>query len=139
MRILNKKAKFNYELFERIECGVELTGGEVKSAMNGGVNLENAFVRIREGEAFLINANIVPYKYATVEEKADRTRKLLLHKNEVEGLEQKMKTGRLTLVPTAIYVRGRRVKVEIALARGKRQYEKREAIKKRDEEREGRI
>ena len=120
MRVVNRSARFNYQLFERIECGVELTGGEAKSVRAGHVKLEGAHVRIHNGEAILLNCQIFPYEYASGESKPDRTRRLLLHKKEIQALEQKMKTGRLTLVPTAVYTKGPKVKVEIALARGKR-------------------
>jgi len=136
MKVLNKSAGFDYELFERIECGIVLNGGEAKSVRKGNVKMDGAHARIVGGELFLINCQIYPYEYSEIKELADRTRKLLIHKKEIISLEQRMKTGRFTLVPTAIYTKGPRVKVELALARGKRKYEKREAIKKKDEARD---
>ncbi len=136
MRVVNRSASFDYQLFERIECGVELTGAEAKSVRGGHVKLDGAHVKILDGQAILLNCNIFPYEHASEESKPDRTRKLLMHKKEILVLEQKMKTGRQTIVPTVIYTKGPRVKIEIALARGKRKYEKREAIKKRDLQRE---
>lgn len=132
MKVLNKSAGFDYELMERIECGVELTGAEAKSVRGGHVKLDGSHVKILGGEAVLLNCHIFPYEHASEEMKSDRTRKLLMHKKEIVTLEQRMKTGRLILVTTAIYTKGPKVKVEIALARGKRKYEKRDAIKKRE-------
>jgi SsrA-binding protein len=132
MKVTNRNVGFEYEILERIECGVELTGGEAKSARAGKIKLEGAYVKILEGEAKLINCHIFPYEYSGSEEGSDRTRKLLLHKGEIISLEQKIKSQRLTLVPTAMYSRGPRVKVEIGLARGKKKYEKKERVQERD-------
>lgn len=133
MKIVNKKAQFDYELSERIEVGVVLTGAEVKSAKGGGVDMGNAHVKIRGGEAWVVGLHIYPYKFADNEEyDPQRTRKLLLNKNELVSLESKMKQSRLLLVPTAMYTKHGVVKMELALARGKKKFEKRESIKKRD-------
>lgn len=137
MKIVNRKAHFDYELGERLEAGIVLTGAETKSARSGQVSMEGSYVRIMEGEAWIINLHIHPYKYANNEDyEATKTRKLLLGGKEILALQSKMKQARLMLVPTAMYTRGPRVKIEIALARGKKKYEKRETIKKRDLERE---
>jgi SsrA-binding protein len=129
--------------WERVETGIVLTGAEAKSAKLGQVGMGNSYVRIQNSkfhgqrEAWIVGLYIYPYKYSdNTNYDPSRTRKLLLHQRELLALQIKMKQGRLLLVPTAMYTRSDLVKVEIALARGKRKYEKREAIKKRDEERE---
>lgn len=134
MKIVNDKAHFDYEISERIEAGIKLTGAEAKSARAGQVKLAGSFVRMNEGELWVTNLQIYPYKYAdNTDYVADRPRKLLVSHREVVALMTKMKMGRLTLVPTAMYSRGPKIKLEVGLARGKRKYEKREAIGKRDE------
>lgn len=134
MRILNKRAKFNYRLFERFEAGIVLGGGEVKAIRRGNIDLSLSYAKVIDDEIFLINANI------PVEGKKDysptRTRKLLLHRKEAVSIKTKIKAKRLTLVPTKVYTKGRLVKVEISLAKAKRKFEKKEAIKKKDIERE---
>ena len=154
MRIQNKKAQFDYDILERVEAGVVLMGAEVKAAKLGQVDMAGAHVKIlnskfevpnksqiqnskTQAAAWIVGMQIYPYKFASdASYDPMRTRKLLLNKRELLALETKMKTGRLTLVPTAIYTRHNLVKLEIGLARGKRKYEKREKIKKRDLERE---
>lgn len=134
MKIINKKAKFDYKLFDRFEAGIELLGGEVKEAKLGKIDLSNSFAKVINNEIFLVNANI------PIEGKKDynptRSRKLLLKKNEILSIETKIKAKKLTIVPTKVYTKGRLVKMEIALAKTKRKFEKRETIKKRDIERE---
>ena len=133
MIVLNKKANFNYILLERVEAGLSLLGGEVKAVKQGNVDLSNAFVKIADNEAYLINANIpVAGKtdYNTV-----RSRKLLLHKKEIVSILSKIKAKRLTIVPTKVYTKGPKIKLEIALAKSKRKFEKRQVIKKKDIER----
>lgn len=137
MKIFNKKASFNYELFDRIEAGVALTGAEVKSLFLDQATLDEAYVKIINGELFLLNAHIHPYKFADVKNiDPKRTRKLLLHRKELLALESKMQQKNLILVPVSWYNKGHQIKLEIALARGKKMWEKREAIKKKDQERE---
>jgi SsrA-binding protein len=136
MRITNKKARFNYEIGERVEAGIKLTGAEVKSVKLGQADMSNAYVKIQNG-LNLINLNIFPYKYAdNTNYNPTRTRGLLLKEDEITSLKSKMKQARMLLVPTAMYTRRGRVKIELGLARGKKKYEKRETIKKRDMERE---
>ena len=130
MKILNRKAKFNYRLLERFEAGIALKGSEVKAIKRGQIDLAASYVKIINNEAYLINANIA------VEEKQTRTRKLLLKKKQIVAIGAKIKTKRLTIVPTKVYTRGRLVKVEIALAKRRKNYEKKEVIKRRDIERE---
>ena len=142
MKLVNDKAKFNYELGERVETGIVLLGAEVKSVKLGQVDFSNSNVKIQNSkfgnlEAWLIGMQIFPYKHAdNTNYDSKRSRKLLLHQKEILSLVSKMKQSRRLLVPTAMYTKEGKIKMEIALARGKRKYEKREAIKKRDLERE---
>ena len=134
----NRKAYFNYEILEKYEAGIELLGTEVKSVRGGQMSLEGAFVIIRGGEAFLINANIPPYqaKNASRDYDALRNRKLLLTKKEITELAGSEKNKSLTIVPISVYNKGRKIKVEIALVKGKKKFDKRETLKKRDTDRE---
>jgi len=134
---LNKRARFDYEILERFEAGIELLGHEVKSAKAGRCNLTGAFVHIRGNDALLTNATIAPYAKASGLDGYDptRSRRLLLKRAELRRLIGKHGAERLTIIPLAIVVRHGLVKVEIAAARGKKQYEKRETIKRREDER----
>ncbi|MGQ9471648.1 MAG: SsrA-binding protein SmpB [Candidatus Aminicenantales bacterium] len=140
MRIIaeNKKAVFNYEIIERLETGVCLLGSEVKSIREGRVSLKESWADIKNGEVFLLNCHISPYEAANrFNHEPMRPRKLLLHRQEIKRLTGKIKEKGLTLVPTKIYLNEKgKIKVELALARGKRAYEKKEAIKARHLERE---
>lgn len=137
MKIFNRRAKFDYHLLEKFEAGVVLTGGEVKSVKAGHISLEGAFVQLRDGEAWLTNAHIHPYQFADNRKyEPRRSRKLLLKKNELLKMTQKTVAAGLTIVPIACYNKGSKIKVEIALAKGKKEYEKKEAMKKRDIDRE---
>ncbi len=137
MKIINKKATFDYEITDRFEAGIALTGPEVKSLRGGHGKLEGAFVRLIGSEAYLVNAEIYPYEFARLEKyDAKRTRKLLLHKNEIISLKSKTDGSHLTLVPLSWYTTGRQVKLEVGLARGKKQYEKREKMRKEEQKRE---
>jgi len=134
----NRKAKFDYEILEKYEAGIELLGSEVKSVRGGQMSLDGAFVIIRGGEAFLINANIPPYQVKNTSADYDplRNRKLLLTKKEIGELADSGKNKSLTIVPISVYNKNRKIKVNIALAKGKKKFDKRESIKKRDTERE---
>ncbi|MBU0612348.1 SsrA-binding protein SmpB [Patescibacteria group bacterium] len=134
----NRKIHFNYEILEKYETGIELLGVEVKSIRSGKISLEGAYVIIRGGEAFLINTNIQPYQPNNMPKDYDplRNRKLLLTKKEVEKLAGSEKNKSLTIVPISVYNKGRKIKVEIALVKGKKKHDKRETIKKRETERE---
>jgi len=137
MKIVNKKATFDYTILERFEAGINLTGAEVKSMKGGHAKLEGSFVRIIGSEAYLVNAQIFPYIYARPEGyDPKRTRKLLLHKAELIRLKSKLESANLTLVPLSWYTRGPLVKLEIGLARGKKEYEKREVKRREDQKRE---
>jgi SsrA-binding protein len=134
----NRKARFNYEFLEKYEAGIELLGTEVKSVRRGQMSLEGAFVIIRGGEAFLINANIPPFQVKNAPKDYDplRNRKLLLTKKEIAELAGSEKNKSLTIVPISVYNKNRKIKVEIALVKGKKKFDKRETLKKRDTERE---
>ena len=135
--IKNRKAGFNFELLDTHEAGIVLTGMEVKSIKSGRASLGESYVRIMGDELWLINAHIPLYTHANAKDyDPSRSRKLLMHKKEIRHLAQKMETKNLTLVPTAVYVKHGKVKVGVALARGKKEFEKREKIKRRDLERE---
>ena len=135
----NRKAFFNYEILERAEAGVRLVGTEVKSIREGGLNFRDSFVEFRGGELFLVGSRIGPYSHGNLmNHPEERDRKLLLHKREILKLGGKTTEKGLTLVPLKAYFKNGRVKIEIGLARGKRAHDKREAIKRRDIERETR-
>jgi len=137
MHIDNRRARFDYTILDRLEAGVHLTGPEVKSLRGGHAKLDGAFVRIIGSEAYLVNAHISPYSFARIEGYDPvRTRKLLLHKKEIVSVKSKLQSSNLTLIPLAWYTRGPLVKLEIGLARGKKQYEKRQAKKREDQKRE---
>ena len=134
---VNRKASHTYELLERYEAGVVLQGTEVKSAREGRVNLKDSYAAPREGELYLVSAHISPYTHGTHENHdPERPRKLLLHARELRRLIGKITERGLTLVPTRMYFKNGRLKVEIALARGKRQHDKRAAAKERDQKRD---
>lgn len=137
MKIFNKKATFDYTILDHFEAGVVLTGAEVKSLKSGHAQLDGAFVRILGLEAYLVNAQIFPFLYARPEGyDPRRTRKLLMHKKELLSLKSKIDGANLTLIPLSWYTKGPLVKLEIGLAQGKKQYEKRDVKKKRDQRRE---
>ncbi len=136
MRIDNRTARYDYDILEKFEAGIDLLGPEVKSVRAGRVSLNEAFVHFRDGQAFLTNAHIHPYQNSLETISPTRPRRLLLHKKELLNLASKVKTMGLTLVPLALYNKGNLFKLEIALAKGKKKWDKREAIKKRELERE---
>ncbi|HSV43064.1 MAG TPA: SsrA-binding protein SmpB [Candidatus Bathyarchaeia archaeon] len=129
----NKKAYHNFFLSDHWECGIALSGGEVKSIRAGLVNFKNSFARVEEGEVFLYDLDIMPYKEASfLQDKPDRRRKLLLHKKEIAKIDSKVREGGCALLPTKLYFTERGlIKVEIVLGKSKKVYDKRETIKKR--------
>jgi len=135
--IQNKKARFNYVLRETFEAGAVLTGAEVKAIRNGKGKLEGAHVVVRGGEAFLVGAHVSPYQEKNTPESYDpeRTRKLLLSKKELAHLEVESEQAGLTIVPIKWYNAGQKLKLEIALGRGKKKADKRETLKERDSKR----
>ncbi len=135
--IQNRRARFDYELLDTYEAGVVLVGSEVKSIYLGRANLTDAFCRVVNGEAFLFNLDVEPYEQATVfAHERRRDRKLLLHKKEIETVARKAQEKGFSIVPTRIYFVKGRVKVEIALARGKKEYDKRDQIERDETRRE---
>jgi len=133
----NRQASYRYMLLERFECGMQLQGSEVKSMRDGGIQLKDAYAALHDGEVWLHNMHVAPYAPASRENhEPERARKLLMHRREIERLIGKTKERGLTLVPTRVYFKGGRAKVEIALARGKDVGDKRAALKDRDQKRE---
>ncbi len=133
----NRKAHFNYEILERWEAGLVLKGTEVKSLRNGRANLKDAYARIHNGEVFIYQLHISPYNFAYYDNHDPlRPRKLLLHKREIKKLYGKMNEKGFSVVPLKLYFVNGKAKLTIALARGKRKYDKRESIKRRDTERD---
>jgi SsrA-binding protein len=134
----NRKARFDYEILESFSAGIELFGSEVKSVRAGKISLVGSFVIIRGNEAFLQGAKIEPYQpnNEATEQEAERPIKLLLRKDEIEKLEKADSSKGLTIVPLKVYNNGRFLKLELAIVRGKKQFDKRETIKKRDVERD---
>ncbi len=134
----NRKARFNYEILEKYEAGIELLGGEVKSVRGGQMSLEGSFAIVRGGECFLINSSIPPYQPKNTAKDYDplRNRKLLLTKKEIAELAGSEKNKSLTIVPISVYNKNRKIKVEIALVKGKKKFDKRETLKKRDTDKE---
>jgi len=133
----NRKAFHDYTIEESIEAGMVLTGTEVKSLRDGKANLKDSYVLIKDGEAMLLNCHISPYSHGNImNHEPLRTRKLLLHKKEIVKLQGKAAQKGYSLIPLKIYFKGSHAKVEIGLARGKKQYEKRETIKKKEADRE---
>ncbi len=135
----NKKARFDYEILKTMEAGIVLTGNEIKSIRLGHVNLKDSFAKINiNNEVMLSNMFIGNYQLSHIVTKQDEraSRKLLLHKYEIRKLKQQIDQERLTLVPLSLYFKSNRVKVELALCRGKRVHDKRQAIKERDVKRE---
>jgi SsrA-binding protein len=133
----NRKARHDYHLVERHEAGLELTGTEVKSLRRGQANLQRAYAELRGGEIWLVGAHIAPYEQGTYANHApERDRRLLLHRREIDSLGGKVRERGFTLVPTRLYWKNGRAKVEIALARGKEARDKRRDIAKRDAQRD---
>jgi len=137
MKITNRRAYYDYDILDKFEAGIILSGAEVKSVKQGKIKLEASFVKIVNGEAFLINAHIHPYQFADNRDYTPtRTRKILLHKDEIQSLLTKTAQSGLTLVPLSCYTIGRLIKLEIGIGKGKKKWDKRETIKKRDQRRE---
>lgn len=135
----NRKAYHDYHLLDSFEAGIALMGTEVKAIREGRVNLRDSFARVENGEVFLFNVNISPYSHrGYAEHEPLRRRKLLLHRHEIRKLIGKTVERGMTLVPTRLYFKNGRVKVSISLAKGKKEYDKRETVKRREADRETR-
>ncbi len=133
----NRKARFEYEILDRLEAGIVLVGPEVKSLRNGKANLTDAYAVIRRGEVYLVNAHIGSYQQAARENvEPRRERKLLLHRAEIGRITGRVAERGYTLIPLQLYFVNGRAKVELGIARGKRRYDKREAIRRREQDRE---
>lgn len=139
MEMNNKKAYFNYFVEEEIECGIVLVGTEIKSLRKGSGNIKDSYVRIKNNEAFIINMYVAKYENgATFNHDEYRERKLLLHKKQIIKLKEKVTTEGYTLVPLSVYFKDNKAKVKVGVCKGKKNYDKRESIKKKDQERENR-
>lgn len=135
----NRAAFHNYHISDKYEAGIALVGTEVKSAMEGRVQLKESYVAVRDGEAWLFNAHISPYAHGNRQNHEPvRTRKLLLHRREIGKLEEASVKQGMTLVPTRVYLKNRRIKLEVGVARGKKLFDKRETKMRRTVERETR-
>ncbi|MDP2931774.1 MAG: SsrA-binding protein SmpB [Chloroflexota bacterium] len=133
----NRKAYHDYHIQEGLEAGIALTGSEIKSIRDSRVNLSDSYVKPEDGELWLLNAHIARYEAGSyMSHEPKRPRKLLLHRKQIAELARKVNEKGLTIVPLKLYIKDDRAKVEIALARGKKQYDKREAISRRETERE---
>lgn len=134
--VQNRRARHDYEILSRFEAGIALTGSEVKSARDHKVQLQGAYARVKGGEVWLLGAHIAPYAnagYATHDPTRDR--KLLLHKKEIRRIAQMVEQRGLTLIPLSMYFKRGKVKVELGVGRGLKRYDKREVVKKRDQQR----
>ncbi len=132
----NRKAHFQYEILDTFETGIALVGTEIKSLRDNGASLQEAYVRVVNHEVWLIGCSIAPYRFGNIHNHQDRRdRKLLMHHYEIERLRRDVQEKGMTLVPLSMYLKKGRVKVKIALARGKKSVDKRSAIKERDEKR----
>ena len=131
---LNTKARFNYELLEELEAGIELLGLETKAVRSGKMSLEGAHVTVRGGEAYLVGATVSPYQPGNTPKDYNptRNRKLLMTRKEIAHCEKYEGTKGLTIVPISVYNKGRRIKVNVAIARGKKKFDKRETLKRRE-------
>ena len=137
MEILNRKARYDYEILDKYEAGIALTGTEIKSIRKGNANLKDSYAVIKNGEAYLLNMFISEYKEGNIfNHEETRTRKLLLHKSEINKINDKISIKGLTLVPLRLYFARGKAKIELAVARGKHTYDKKETIKQRDIDRE---
>lgn len=133
----NKKARFEYFILETFEAGLVLKGTEIKSIRSGQISLQEAYVRTDGKEIWLVGAHVAPYEHASAfQHDPKRDRKLLLHKKEIRKLFDEIRIKGMTIVPMRVYLKGGKAKLEIGLAKGKKQYDKRESIKERDIERE---
>jgi len=133
----NRRARHDYDILETFECGIALRGSEVKSLRDGKVQLKDSYARVRDGELWLLGTHIAPYSHASPDaHDPDRPRKLLLHRAEIDELMGRSQQESLTLVPLSIYFKEGLAKVELALARGRRRHDKRQAIAARDARRE---
>ena len=136
METINRKARFNYEIIDELEVGIELKGTEIKSIRKGSVDLSDAYARIKKGEVYLTNMYIAKYEEGNIFNHDERReRKLLLHKNEINKLNKQIELNKYTLIPLKLYIKSNHAKILLGLCKGKKLYDKRETIKQRDLER----
>ncbi|OIO19942.1 MAG: SsrA-binding protein [Candidatus Magasanikbacteria bacterium CG_4_10_14_0_8_um_filter_32_14] len=134
---INKKARFDYEILETFEAGLVLTGSEVKAIRSKQIKLTGSFVTIHDGAAYLLNTHISKYKYATIKDyEPERSRKILLNKKQIAYLTGKIQEKGLTILPLSVYTKGRKIKVEIGIGHGKKQFDKKRILKERQESRD---
>lgn len=132
----NRKATYNYEILETYEAGIALQGTEIKSLRDNGGNLQDSYVKVIRSEVWLVNCSIAPYRFGNIHNHEERReRKLLMHKREIIQLQRDTQEKGLTVIPLALYLKNGRVKVKLAVAKGKKSFDKRDAIKDRDEKR----
>lgn len=136
MRIFNRRARQKYQFLEKLEAGIVLTGAEIKSIRAGRLDLSESFARVKDDEAFLLNAFINPWMGSQKFTDSRRERKLLLHRKQILNLQGKLSAGKLTLVPVSVYIKGNLAKVELALAKVKAKFDKRADLRKRAVERD---
>ena len=135
--VQNRQARFNYEILEKVEAGISLVGTEVKSIRDGKANIKEAYADVRDGEVWLVGAHISPYSHGNITNHEPlRERKLLLNAIEIHRLQGKVMEKGLTLIPLRLYMKGRLIKLELGVGRGKKLVDKREDIKKKDQDRE---
>ena len=139
MEIKNRKANYSYFILDKIECGIELKGTEIKSIRKGSCDIRDSFAIIKNNEVYVLNMYIAKYKEGNLFNHDERrTRKLLLHKQEIKKLKEKKEREGITLVPLEVYIKNKKAKLLLGICKGKKLYDKRETIKKRDLEREHR-
>ena len=137
MKILNRKANYSYFILDKIECGIELKGTEIKSIRKGSCDIRDSFAIVKNNEVFVLNMYISKYEEgSSFNHDERRTRKLLLHKNEIKKLREKKEREGVTLVPLEVYFKGSKAKLLLGICKGKKNYDKRETIKERDLDRE---
>lgn len=137
MKITNRKAFYDYQIQDSIEAGIQLTGVEVKAVKEGHADMTGSFVRIIGSEAYIVGMKIFPYKYSAPDDYDERrTRKLLLHKKQIISIKSRMEGSGLSAVPVSVYTKGNLVKLEVALGKGKKKYQKRQSLKRKDIKRE---
>ena len=133
MEVKNKKAYFNYFVEDQIESGIVLTGTEIKSVRKSAINITDSYIRIKSGEAFIINMHIAKYENGNIfNHEEDRERKLLLHKKEIRKLHEKISQDSYTLIPLSVYMKQNKAKVLIGICKGKKTFDKRQSIKEKD-------
>ena len=135
MEIVNRKARYDYFVEEELEAGIELLGTEIKAIRKGEISLKDTYARIKNNQVYVINMFIAKYEFGSFNHEERRERKLLLHKSEIRKLKDKVKLEGYSLIPLKLYFKGNNVKVLLGLCKGKKNYDKRETIKKRDLER----